>query len=91
MRFLCYKDTKLLVEDAKLYPLLYFEDSQGKPVIQPKSALVIFGFAGWEKGKLDPLDLITMKSYLNSLSPGHSDLIEYLSKYPKSIQDEFNL
>ena len=76
----------LVIKDRRLYPLSYFENAESKPIIQPKSALVVFGFAGWKKGKLDPLDIFNTESYLKSLPPGHTSLIDYLSKYPKSIQ-----
>ena len=76
----------LLIKDSNLYPLSYFEKSGDKLGIQPKSALIIFVFAGWKEGKLDPLDTIDSTYYQNASSLRHHSLIEYLSKYSKSIK-----
>ena len=74
----------LLVKEPALYPISYFEQSGDKTQIQPKSALVIFGFAGRKEGKIDPLDKFNSEYYFATLSPDHRDLMKYLIKSPKS-------
>lgn len=77
----------LVVKEPTLYPISYFEQSGDKTQIQPQSALVIFGFAGWKEGRIDPLNKFNSEYYFASLSPEHRDLIKYLVKSPKSLEN----
>ena len=53
--------------------------------IEPKSALIIHGFASWPTGKTDPIDSVDIKALLRKSDPltGNIGLSTYLRRFPK--------
>ena len=55
-----------------------------RPPIEPRSAIIIYSFASWPKGKIDPIDSVDVKHLLDnpSVLAGNHGLREYLEEFP---------
>jgi hypothetical protein len=71
----------LCILKEKIRDVSYFE----KGMLEPRSVLVVFGFAAWPNDKEDPIDALDVESLFNAsdLLRGCTGLREYLSKFPE--------
>ena len=65
----------------RIYQVSYFE--QGP--IEPRSAIVIYGFAAWPNKKQDPIDVLDFEALFqeSELLKGNYGLQQYLAKFPQ--------
>ncbi|MBT9538728.1 hypothetical protein [Thiobacillus sp.] len=65
----------------RIYQVAYFE----KGPIEPRSAIVIYGFAAWPNKKQDPIDLLDLEALFqeSELLKGNYGLQQYLAKFPQ--------
>jgi hypothetical protein len=65
----------------KIYQESYFESGP----IEPRSAIIIFGFAAWPRNKEDPIDKLDIEALFrgSNLLAGNSGLRDYLSRFPQ--------
>lgn len=66
----------------------YYEEgqlSEQRMPIEPRSALIIYSFASWPEGKLDPIDSVDIQALIKEFDPmkGNTGLREYIKKFPK--------
>lgn len=57
--------------------------------IDPRSALIIYYFASWPNGKIDPINSVDLKALLAEANPlqGNNGLREYIEKFPKLLRE----
>ncbi len=65
----------------KIYQISYFEAGP----IEPRSAIVIYGFAAWPHSKNDPIDTLDLEDLFrkSDLLQGNYGLQQYLAKFPQ--------
>lgn len=65
----------------KIYQKSYFEVGP----IEPRSAIVIYGFAAWPNKKEDPIDILDLEKLFqeSNLLQGNYGLQQYLAKFPQ--------
>lgn len=65
----------------RIYQVSYFDAGP----IEPRSAVVIYGFAAWPHTKQDPIDILDLESLFqeSDLLKGNYGLQQYLAKFPQ--------
>lgn len=75
----------LLIKDQSNYSNSFFGSSSGigsiNSNIAPKSALVVFNFASWNKERQDPLETMDVPAYFSSLPKGYGTLEAHLARF----------
>lgn len=63
------------------YTVTYYENGQ----IEPRSALILYSFASWPKGKHDPIEVLDIKEFWEESEEMRLNLgfKEYLNRFPK--------
>lgn len=71
----------LCILKERIYQESYFE----KGPIEPRSAIVVFGFAAWPNDKQDPIESLDVQALFkeSDLLRGNVGLRSYLSKFPQ--------
>ena len=71
----------LRISKSRIYQASYYESGP----IEPRSALVIHGFAAWKNERQDPIDKLDLEALYqeSELLQGNHGLREYLAKLPQ--------
>lgn len=65
----------------RIYQISYFEKGE----VEPRSAIVVYGFAAWPNKKQDPIDKLDFEALYqeSDLLKGNYGLQQYLAKFPQ--------
>lgn len=71
----------LRISKDRIYQVSYYESGP----IEPRSAIVIHGFAAWKKERMDPIDKLDFETLFqeSELLQGNYGLRDYLAKFPQ--------